>query len=49
MRLLPVIGQPSVKLTDRRVGQVVQQLGEIMLRVDVVAAAGAGEAGPGHA
>ena len=45
MALLPFVGQPVSKVAARRPGQICQQLGEIELRVDVVAATSAGDAG----
>lgn len=43
--LFPLIRQPLHELAHRRVGQVGEQLREIVLWVDLVAAAGAGEGG----
>jgi integrase len=42
--LLPRIGQPVGQLTDRRGREVGQQLREIPMRVDLMPAAGAGQA-----
>jgi len=39
----PAVGQPIVELADWRACQVGEQLREVHLRVDAVAAAGAGE------
>jgi hypothetical protein len=41
----PLIGEPGVELTDGGRGQVGQQLREVNLWVDSMAAAGTGEAG----
>jgi hypothetical protein len=41
--LVPLVGQPLIEFADRRRGQVRQQLREVELRVDPVAAAGAGD------
>ena len=42
---LPLIGQPLGQLADMQDRQVRQQLGEIELGIDLVAAAGTGQAG----
>jgi len=42
---LPLVRQPLTELAHRRGRQVGQQLREVDLRIDAVAAAGAGEAG----
>jgi hypothetical protein len=42
---LPLIGQPLGQLADMQDRQVRQQLGEIELGIDIVAAAGTGQAG----
>src|SRR5271154_4702581 len=42
--IFPLVRQPLVEVADRRSWEVGQQLGEVTLRVDGVAPAGAGEA-----
>ena len=41
----PLVGEPSVEVAHRPTGQVHQQLGEVELGIDVVPAAGGGQAG----
>ncbi|MDZ4779341.1 MAG: hypothetical protein SGJ19_03710, partial [Planctomycetia bacterium] len=43
LELKPAVRQPIVELADRRGREVGQQLRQVQLRVDVVAAGGAGE------
>jgi len=42
---LPLLGEPSGELVDRHGRQADQQLGKVKLRIDIVAAAGACQAG----
>ena len=45
MAEFPLVGEPGIEIAYRPGGQVHQQLGEIELRIDLVPAAGGGEAG----
>jgi len=45
MSLLPPIGKPSVKITGWPGGEIHQQLHEVEMRVHVMPAAAAGQAG----
>ena len=50
--LLPFVGQPLIEVADWRLRQVREELCEVCLRIDAMAAAGAGQTtqdGPGLA
>lgn len=42
---LPLVGQPEGQLADGNYGQIDQQLRDVALRIDIMAAAGTGQAG----